>query len=352
MSDGRRAAKSDVVILSIKPRRPEFSPKKHVPVKVALDEWDKLDAYYRGQILKLKHKVKSEAKKSDKSSSNNQGNKDHKKSSSLPRRRSTSGHQLTELFGDENIPFGHHQDEGDPSHQGGSDEENRRPIEHRHRSSSKKHRDGHKTKIKSENLFTTPPPKSQEKEKEQDDKEDDNNFLSIPRDNFVIEFVLGEKKRTPIHRPDSPGFISPVKVEPYKVCFYYISNLLNVFTKLISGCGNLIINNKFNPNVHFASSLQLQSGSMLSTFKRFCTTQEASNNTRPQQLPVQPHRKNHQTLTPLLQYLYSEIMVKTTRNNVNHLHTAWTIDIPPNTKHYSEQVMELKNSCRKSHVKP
>ncbi len=44
MSDGKRVLmKSDVVILSIKPHRPEFSPdKKHIPVKVALQEWDKL----------------------------------------------------------------------------------------------------------------------------------------------------------------------------------------------------------------------------------------------------------------------------------------------------------------------
>jgi hypothetical protein len=46
MSNGKRVLKSDVVILSIKPQRPEFTPdKKLVPVRVALQEWDKLGIY-------------------------------------------------------------------------------------------------------------------------------------------------------------------------------------------------------------------------------------------------------------------------------------------------------------------
>lgn len=189
MSDGKGAVlKSDVVILSIKPRRPEFkSDKKYITVKLALQEWDKLDAYYRGQIIKLKNINKAlEAKLLCPKSVS----RDRKKSSSISgkRRSSTSsGYQLAELFGEDNVT----------NH---SDEENKRPPD-RHRSSSRKNRDSKKTeKIK--------PAKVEDK--------DDENYLSVARDNFVIEFAIGEKKRTPVHRPDPPGLINPIKVEPYK----------------------------------------------------------------------------------------------------------------------------------------
>jgi hypothetical protein len=213
MSDGKISPKRDIVILSIKPKRPEYPPdKKYVLVKESLQEWDKLDAYYRGQILKLKSLSSSKNKSNHqhRSSSRKSSSRSSSRSSKKFSRRPAAGTQLTELFGDENIPL----DDLGSGDEYLSDHEITLLKKSSSRKSREKSRDVSKKSKKSSKVTIQLDSEGGENEDEEDD-----NYLSVPRDNFVIEFAISAKKRTPLHRPEtchSPNFLDPIKVERYK----------------------------------------------------------------------------------------------------------------------------------------
>lgn len=294
MCDGKLASKRDVVILSIKPKRPEYpSCQKVVPVSELLQEWDKLDAYYRGQLLKLQksfsksnnskssHHHNSRKNSSRHSSPNNQKvNKHNNQKSSYPVNKklssSLSSDQFTELFGDENL-F------SPASGVGGADTNNNSNRNHHHHSKNKSnkllpsrslnslfsdddddeddlsldelpppHPPHHKSSRKSSlssvngNLVVSIPvlsvPQNYNKRSkyfsDEDDEDnesgvsevdDDNdnchhteneeNFLSVPRDNFQVQYGIKQKTRVALleHTGNvSPRFIVPVRVAPYK----------------------------------------------------------------------------------------------------------------------------------------
>lgn len=277
MCDGKLSSKRDVVILSIKPKRPEYPGQKYVLVPELLQEWDKLDAYYRGQLLKLtKSFTKSKETKSSSKSSRHSSSK-HKSSSHSKKNQSVqSVDQFTELFGDENL------------FSDGADSNNNRRGDGRHISSHKSSKLFPSRSLNSlfdddgdscdEGLLPAPPPPQSrsrsisssrknsltnvngnlvvsipvlsvqqprggdqfkkrlskyysdgESDSESGVSEDESdsgeplepcrdqksNFLSVPRDNFKVQY--GTKQKWRVALVDKPtGYIVPIRVAPYK----------------------------------------------------------------------------------------------------------------------------------------
>ncbi|CAL8072443.1 unnamed protein product [Orchesella dallaii] len=258
MCDGKHSSRRDVVILSIKPKRPEYPiNQKVVPVSELLQEWDKLDAYYRGQLLKLTKSLnKSNKHKQSRHSntpkvSNNHNNK-HNKSSPVNKKHSSSlsSDQFTELFGDENL-FSPTADTNNNSRH------NKNKLLHTRSLNSLFDED-------SDNFSPPPPPSrigknslsnvqtnnlvvsipvlthpgdhcnkhhrrkyasdddddddSGSGEEEDDEDEEEDNFLSVPRENYQVQYGTKQKTRVTLIETGnvSPRWIVPIRVAPYK----------------------------------------------------------------------------------------------------------------------------------------
>jgi len=218
MRDGKKSGKRDMVILSIKPVRPDYpSTQKFVAVKQVLQDWDQLDAYYRGQLLKYGIKsadqgpltesestyLQSAANKLHGASTNDRSRSRSKGSTKTSKNsRSRGKHDLKELFGDENIPS--RKQVNNPVL---LDENNNSDnTKTQHRKTLHEHHD--------------------EKESialDCDDKFIQNvtgdiliNFLSVPREDFKVKVNLGSKQRSPLDPPVTPlKLLDPIKVNQF-----------------------------------------------------------------------------------------------------------------------------------------
>lgn len=301
MCDGKLASKRDVVILSIKPKRPDYpSSQKLVPVSELLQEWDKLDAYYRGQLLKLTKSFTKSAQKDKDSKHRHRKNSRHaspnnekvnskhsnhsNSKSSCPvskknNKSSLSSDQFTELFGDENL--------FSPTADTNNNSSNRHHNSHHNSSSKNSNKLLHSRSLNSlfdedelldNDLLPAPPPSSRSRsisssrkssltsvngnlvvsipvlsvQQQRDNyrsgnknskrlskyfSDDDNdssgvsedslseddepdNYLSVPRDNFKVQYGTKQKTRVALLEEStgrgSPRLIVPIHVAPYK----------------------------------------------------------------------------------------------------------------------------------------